>query len=126
MGVVIALMQRLGVTHPSEQTIKWLIALLATEHFIVNLKTFPPYADLFGFVLLAKSKFTRTKGPSHLVNYPTTPQELFEERYNAGYQDPEDGPVSHMPIDFISTGCKHIPLRKIRNCSLVVLMQSPV
>ena len=38
MGVVIALMHRLGVTHPSEQTMEWLIALSVTEHFIVNLK----------------------------------------------------------------------------------------
>ena len=102
MRAVIVLLSRLGVTHPSEQTIKWLIALLVCEHFMIYLKTFPPYSKIYGFVLLAKSKFPRTKSPLHPVNYPTTPQELAVERYNAAYPDPDDGPVSKMPMDCIT------------------------
>ena len=102
----------LGLTNPSESTVKHLVAVLACTH------AGDTSADaLLAFVhelknALAMRRATK-KVPNleHMPMYPESPQDLPRELYNHGYSDGAEPPVSVVLSNFNSI-LGQIPLRK--------------
>ena len=79
----------LGITNPSEQTIKWAVALLVATQFMGYMKTFPSYRTIYELVLDLKamvvSNHADARHAVHLVHYPNTPTELNTARHRIAY-----------------------------------------
>jgi hypothetical protein len=110
----------LGVTHPSEQSLKWLLALL----LVVCYDELPSYATIFKKLGdLKQCVEAERKGYplEHLLTYPATPQELSGEMFKYAYGDAQ--PI-FMHLSGINVVAEHnIPLRK--NSKLLKGSKSP-
>ena len=110
----------LGVTNPSEQTIKWAVSLLVATHFMGYMKTFPSYRTIYELVLDLKamvvSNHADARHAVHLVHYPNTPAELDTAKYRIAYPKEEDVPVPKEVDRMCQVANKHVPLRKIPSC----------
>ena len=110
----------LGVTNPSEQTIKWEISLLVATHLMGYLKTLPSYRTIYELVLDLKgmvvSNHADARHAVHLVHYPNTATELDTARYRIAYPKEEDVPVPRQVDRMCQVANKHVPLRKNQSC----------
>ena len=103
---------RLGVTHPSEQTIKWIVALLVAK-MSERSKGFPKYKSIWHLVNDVKNSFESSRKAypyKKELNYPETPAELSQVVYDYAY-DHDDPPITVdvQRINQIANG--HVPLR---------------
>jgi hypothetical protein len=102
-------LNRCGCTHASEQTVKWIVAVLALVAFV----NFPSYKSIYTMVQDTKDVVESLRQPSgfaHIVDFPAQPsllpEKLFEHAYDAG-----DPPVEYNLPGYATTGMHHVPLR---------------
>ena len=99
----------LGVNHPDEQCLKWLLALL----LIACYDELPDYKIIFAKLYDLKQAFIaeRKSYPlAHVAVYPPTPAELSADMFNHAYGDEQPVTVELHGINTIAEN--HIPLRK--------------
>jgi hypothetical protein len=106
---IIHRLNRCGCTHASEQTIKWVVAVLA----LVAFPNFPSYKSIYTMVQDCKDVVESLRQPfgfAHIVDFPDRPSMLppnvFESAYDAG-----DPPVENNLPGYETTGMHHVPLR---------------
>ena len=110
----------LGVTHPSEQSLKWLLALL----LVVCYDELPSYATIFkklGDLKHCVEAERKGYPLEQLVTYPATPQELSDEIFKYAYSDEQPIFVHLSGINVVAE--HNIPLRK--NSKLLTGSKSP-
>ena len=98
----------LGLTAPSEQTIRWAIALL----LLVSYDELPTYSEIFKKVNDLKQCFVSEKKRyphEHLAVYPSSPAGLSGTMYDYAYAD--EPPVSVVLAGVKNIADNHVPLR---------------
>lgn len=99
-----------GVMRPSEETLKWILAILLVTHY----DALPSYQEIYGHLQDLKSAVSTARKPwPHQVHmqYPKKPQDLgeaiFAEVYNA-----ENPPIAVDLEGLSNIAENHIPLRE--------------
>ena len=114
--VVVDRFHRLCLFWPSEQTIKWMVALLVVQ-MCKHGSSFPSYSHIFGLVKDVKSVVDacRPKDTStiafHIGSYPDDPSNLPADLLKSAYDD-DDGAAARVVERLSVTAEGHIPLRK--------------
>ena len=103
------LANKLGCTHPHEQTYKYWLTLVLLTHYDV----WPRYTQVYELLLQLKSEVesVRKKCPfARITEYPKMPQGLPEHIYKHIFGD--EDPIVVNIERFSVTASKHVPLRK--------------
>jgi hypothetical protein len=111
----------LGVNHPDEQSLKWLLALL----LVVCYDELPAYKEIFAKLHDLKQAFVAERKAyplAHVAVYPETPIELSADMFKYAYGD--EHPVTVKLIGINNVAENHIPLRK--NSKLLKRMHKKV
>ena len=101
-------MNLIGLTHPEEQTLRWLLAILLVQHYA----ELPPPKTIFEKLQdLKQAVFTERKPYpfSNITEFPETPQELSADKFRYAYT--EGAPVVYS-IPELSFVAEKIALRK--------------
>ena len=102
VGRVVERLHKLGLLHPSESTVKGLVAMLASAH-----NPGSDQSSLYGIVRDLKSALVATRansdGPAahRLSTYPESPLGLPKKHFDDAYPLPEDPPVSKNVDTFV-------------------------
>jgi hypothetical protein len=99
----------LGVNHPDEQCLKWLLALLV----VVCYDELPDYKLIYAKLSDLKQAFIAERKAyplAHVAEYPQTPSELSADMFKYAYGDEQPVTVYLQGINGIAEN--HIPLRK--------------
>ena len=107
---IIRKMKKLGMKSVSEQTVRWIIALLLT-----TLDTLPRYHIIYQMVLDFKKLFhseqTMPFQCTTIKTYPKDAASLPADVYKAVYTDAGQMPAPHQPTALPAIAMHHIPLR---------------
>ena len=109
VSTLIERVHKLGLQHPSESTIRSLVALLACCHHPLS-----SHDELHSLVLDIKASFNTRKAISitsqFVTVYPAEPTQLPEDIYTTAYPDPDDHPTA-MEVEGFTAMCARVPLR---------------
>jgi len=99
---------RLGITDPSEQCFKWMMAALLSVHY----ETLPTYQQIYEKLQELKLAATSEKKAypnEQLLDFPDSPSDLPQVVFNYAYD--EDDPPVKVELHGVLTVSNHIPLR---------------
>ena len=99
----------IGLTHPDEQTIKWMLAVLVISHY----EDAPKPEDLYRKLNELKEAIVSERKAyphEHILEYPDRPSDLSFQMYEWAYTE-EHKPV-HIQLHGINSIADKIPLRK--------------
>ena len=81
--------QRLGLRYPHEQTVRWVVAILALE-LTKSSGSYPAYRAMYDMVQDFKAAMEHSRQSytlGHIVSYPSTPTSLPDHVYAAAYDE---------------------------------------
>ena len=108
MATVVERANSIGCTHPSEQSLKWMMALLLVVHY----DELPSYRTIYDKLQELKQTVIAERKPwafEVIIEFPDDPHELPKDIFNSAYD--ADPPTKR---DFVGTNAvaESVPLRK--------------